>query len=314
MKRPTVSIVIPAYNAADTLGTALCSALRQSYSPIEVVVVDDGSTDGTGDVAARIAPEAKVICQQNQGLPAARNVGWRAASGEFICFLDADDGCHPQRIETQLGVLEANPDVACVLTGRAQIGPQGVRVRPIDKCGRIARHSAEDILRYCRRGSGASMLMRREVLESTSGFDEPASKKTSGEEELLARITLLGSVVTVWSPLYWVYQSPGSLRWQYSAESFAENHFRWLDRWVQGDPQTVSANISAPRVRRAARAGLLRRCLWRTWVMRDPSCIDAGLRAMRQWGALSVGERVTAAIAKAGIATARLLGSGPPPH
>lgn len=314
MKRPTVSIVIPAYNAADTLGTALCSVLRQTYSPIEVVVVDDGSTDGTSDVAASVAPEAKVIHQQNQGVCVARNVGWRASAGDFITFLDADDGCHPLRIETQLGVLEANPDIVCVLTARAQIGPQGVRVRPIDECGRIVRHSVENILRFCRRGPGASMLMRREVLERTSGFDETASKRPPGEDELLARIALHGPVVTVWSPLYWLYLSPGSLRWQYTADSFAETDFCWLDRWVQGDPQTVSATISGPRVRRAARAGLLRRCLWRAWVIRDPSYIDAGLRAMREWGAVSVGERTTAAIAKAGIAAARLVGSGPPPH
>jgi glycosyltransferase involved in cell wall biosynthesis len=90
MSAPTVSIVMPAYNAAATIGAAVSSALWQDH-PVELVVVDDGSTDDTGRIAAAYGDRVRVVHQQNRGVAAARNAGIAAASGELVAFCDADD-------------------------------------------------------------------------------------------------------------------------------------------------------------------------------------------------------------------------------
>ena len=112
---PLVSVVIPAYNAAATLPDTLDSVLAQTYPHIEIVVVDDGSRDGTPDVLARYAPRVRGIRQVNGGLAAARNAGLAAAQGQFIALLDADDLCEPERIGAQVAFMVDRPDV--VLTG-----------------------------------------------------------------------------------------------------------------------------------------------------------------------------------------------------
>jgi glycosyltransferase involved in cell wall biosynthesis len=112
---PLVSVVIPSYNAAATLPATLDSVLAQTWPHVETIVVDDGSTDATGEVLARYAPRVRVIRQANAGLAAARNAGCVAASGRFIALLDADDLCEPERIGTQVMFMAARPDV--VLSG-----------------------------------------------------------------------------------------------------------------------------------------------------------------------------------------------------
>lgn len=111
---PLVSVVMPAYNAARYILEAIDSILRQDYSPIEIVLVDDGSTDNTVSLVEARAPAARIIRQANAGVGAARNTGLRAATGDFVCFLDADDGWFPGKVSTQVGYLEANPDVGAV--------------------------------------------------------------------------------------------------------------------------------------------------------------------------------------------------------
>lgn len=106
----SVSVVIPAYNAADTLPRALRSALEQTYAPLEVIVVDDGSTDGTATVAERFqgstGPPVLVLRQQNQGPSAARNSAIKSAAGEFVAFLDADDRWFPEKLEHQVDLMQ----------------------------------------------------------------------------------------------------------------------------------------------------------------------------------------------------------------
>ena len=112
---PLVSVVIPAYNAASTLPATLDSVLAQTYPHIEIIVVDDGSRDGTPEVLARYRPRVRGIRQDNGGLAAARNTGLAAAQGRFIALLDADDLCEPERIGAQVAFMSNRPDV--VLTG-----------------------------------------------------------------------------------------------------------------------------------------------------------------------------------------------------
>lgn len=113
MRTPLVSIIVPAYNAKKFVEETIQSALDQTYKNIEVIVADDGSTDGTGEIVkGLIAKDTRVkyVYQKNAGQSAARNAGIAAAKGEYVAFLDADDLFMPEKISRQVASLEANPE------------------------------------------------------------------------------------------------------------------------------------------------------------------------------------------------------------
>jgi len=131
MKRqPLVSVVIPAYNARLYIRETLDSVLAQTYPNIEVVVVDDGSTDDTPVILKEYLKRIKVIRQENKGLSSARNAGILAARGELIAFVDADDLWLPQKIEKQVNLFEKDPQLGFAYTGISHFGPGSNRVRP----------------------------------------------------------------------------------------------------------------------------------------------------------------------------------------
>lgn len=111
---PLVSVIIPAYNGENLLAATLASAFAQTYAPLEVIVIDDGSTDQTGRVAQSF-PSVKYVRQENRGNAAARNRGLVLAAAEFVALLDQDDLWHPQKIEIQMRALNAHPEAAYVL-------------------------------------------------------------------------------------------------------------------------------------------------------------------------------------------------------
>ena len=108
---PLVSVVIPAYNAEKFVLQAVRSVLQQCYQPLEIWLVDDGSTDQTAEIVRQHAPTVKIIRQENAGVAAARNTGVRLARGELICFLDADDGWLPGKLAAQVAYMQAHPEV-----------------------------------------------------------------------------------------------------------------------------------------------------------------------------------------------------------
>jgi len=118
MTRPLVSVAIPCFNQARFLSDAIASARRQRYTPVEVLVIDDGSTDDSAKVAA--AAGVRLARQANAGPSAARNAGLEMARGEFIVFLDADDELLPDAVESGVELLQRNPSVSCVVR-RCQI-------------------------------------------------------------------------------------------------------------------------------------------------------------------------------------------------
>lgn len=107
---PRVSVIIPCYNHAQYLKEAIQSVLSQTYKDFEIIVVDDGSTDSTRNVAARFGNCVRYIWQENQGLSAARNAGIRAANGELIGLLDADDLYEPDFLSIAISALAAHPE------------------------------------------------------------------------------------------------------------------------------------------------------------------------------------------------------------
>ena len=111
---PKISVVIPVYNGALFIQGALQSVLNHTAPPIEIIVVDDGSTDGTTDVVRLVnsAVPIRYHRQDNQGPSVARNLGVSLASGDWIAFLDADDIWHPEKLAIQADLIQAHPDVA----------------------------------------------------------------------------------------------------------------------------------------------------------------------------------------------------------
>lgn len=113
----SVSVIIPAYNSASTVIRALQSVVAQTRAPLEIIVVDDASTDTTREIAANFASTSsiplRVISQPTNGGPSnARNTGWDAATGDYIAFLDADDQWHPRKIELQYALMHDHPEIS----------------------------------------------------------------------------------------------------------------------------------------------------------------------------------------------------------
>ena len=113
--KPLISVIMPAFNAAAFIAEGIDSILAQEHRPIEVIVVDDGSTDDTASIAAGFGSPVRCCTQKNTGPPSARNKGLSMARGDLIAFLDADDVYEPGKLELQVKKLEENPQVDVVV-------------------------------------------------------------------------------------------------------------------------------------------------------------------------------------------------------
>ena len=122
---PLVSVVIPTYNRGALIGETLESVFAQTYQRLEVIVVDDGSTDDTEAVVGRFGGRVIYIRQQNQGLPGSRNVGLARATGEFVAWQDSDDLWNPEKTAIQLGYLRRRPDTVCIASDFSAFGADG---------------------------------------------------------------------------------------------------------------------------------------------------------------------------------------------
>ncbi len=194
-----VSVVIPAFDAEAYIEEALASVLAQSLAPVEVVVVDDGSRDGTAARAAAVDPRVRVLRQENRGVSAARNAGVSAAQGAWVAFLDADDAWEPTKLEEQMAVAR-DPSLSAVHCGATLMDAQGRAT------GRVLRGrggmALEDLLSFRREvcvTGGSGLLVRRSTLDEVGGFYEGLS--TSADWDLYRRLAASGPLGYVDSPL-----------------------------------------------------------------------------------------------------------------
>jgi glycosyltransferase involved in cell wall biosynthesis len=167
--RERVSVVIPCYNQAIFLADAIGSAIRQSHSPHEVIVVDDGSTDGTADVAAAF-PEVRYVRQDNQGVATARNAGLAHSRGEYLVFLDADDRLLPGALADAVTALQTRPDCAFVYGHVQWIGEDGEEiVTPKQRCCEGDLYL--QLLRHNYIWTCGAVLYRRWVFDAVAPFN-----------------------------------------------------------------------------------------------------------------------------------------------
>lgn len=173
---PYVSVILPTYRRAHLVGRALQSVLAQSYPDFEVIVVDDGSLDGTREVIARFAdPRVRYIFQENRGLAGARNTGVRAARGTYIAFLDDDDEYLPTKLAQQVPALDAHPEYSVVYSDVYLCDADGKPMRLVaDALGRGSPPTGM-VLEALVQGNflvSNAPLVRRECFSQVGLFDE----------------------------------------------------------------------------------------------------------------------------------------------
>ncbi len=183
-----LSVIIPAYNRANLVRGTIDSILSSGQDELEIVVVDDGSTDQTPDVVRPLGPPVRYLRQDNQGLAAARNNGFKASCGKYVAFLDSDDFWLPNAVPVLVRQLDEHPDVP-FLFGDASMGsPETGFVSFVDRFGGdafrnlpsrevapgVRRFDREPFFRQLARRNVVflgSLVMRREVMEDVGPFD-----------------------------------------------------------------------------------------------------------------------------------------------
>jgi glycosyltransferase involved in cell wall biosynthesis len=161
-----ISIAIPAYNSERCLRETLESALAQTHPAHEILVVDDGSTDRTEEVARSFGNRIRYIKQQNQGIAGARNTAVKEATGDWIAFLDHDDLILPSKLEKQLALIEANPDLVVVYSAFTYLYSDGTTCR-------VPAFPAADLwpaLRYRTPILPSTSIIRRSAIQEIGGF------------------------------------------------------------------------------------------------------------------------------------------------
>ena len=189
---PLVSIVIPTFNRRHFVVDAIESGFNQTYTNCEVVVVDDGSTDGTAAfLREKYGDRIVLVTQENQGPGVARNSGIAAASGEFVHFLDADDQLHRQKIEIGLDVFRGRPQVAVVYTHFQFVAADGktpVETPPFEQY-------SDDVFCELLRQTGcriltSSSMIRAQALRAVGGFADDVDFRSAEDWDIFLRLAM----------------------------------------------------------------------------------------------------------------------------
>ncbi len=233
--RPLISVIIPTYNHEDFISKAIDSVLDQTYKDLEIIVVDDGSTDNTRYVIKKYDEKVKYIFQANRGLASARNTGILASKGEFIAFLDADDIWLPSKLELQIELMLKAGSIGAV-------GCAGYfldrRERIIGRFGVQNRTSKEKLLNKLSTNNivnagGSAILVRRECFEKVGLFDEGL---TAVEDwDMWLRIAVLYEIKFVQERLVKIRMRSESMSAPKNAGIMLQNELKVLNRFFSTD-------------------------------------------------------------------------------
>lgn len=243
---PRVSVVIPTYNRADLVPLAVESALGQTFVDLEVIVIDDGSTDNTAEVLRGFGQRLRLITRSNDGLASARNRGIMEAAGQFVAFLDSDDIWLPHKVERQVAVFDAEPEVGLVYTQAYWMNAAGLVLnRPPHGHDQSELTPTAEMLvvgnLVCGGGSGA--MVRRSCFDTVGLFDE----RVVGYEDwdMWLRISLHFRLRLIPEPLVCYRINPNGFRtWAPRPEQADHMHQSVLavqqkafSSWPENDPR-----------------------------------------------------------------------------
>ena len=192
-----ISVIIPTYNRKHTLSRSIGSVISQTIKPLEIIIVDDGSTDGTGDWVSAKYPSVKYIYQKNSGVSSARNNAIQNTKGGWIAFLDSDDEWLPNKLEQQINYIQAHPEYVLCHTNEIWIR-NGRRVNQMKKHKKFGGEVFEKCLDICRI-SPSSALIKKSIFEKIGYFDE--SLQVCEDYDLWLRITAKYKILFIDEPL-----------------------------------------------------------------------------------------------------------------
>jgi GT2 family glycosyltransferase len=194
---PLVTVIIPTFNRWPSVGAAIGSVFDQSYDDFELIVVDDGSTDGTASELAKFGSRLRLLNQPNRGVSSARNLGAREARGRYLAFLDSDDLWRPKKLAIQTDFMERDPKIQICQTEEIWMR-NGMRVNPKARHRKPSGDIFAPSLELCLISPSAVML-RRELFNQAGGFDErfPVCE----DYELWLRIAVKHPVPLIAEPL-----------------------------------------------------------------------------------------------------------------
>ena len=244
----SVSVIIPTHDRAAVLGRAIESVLAQTLSPREIIVVDDGSTDGTEALLRSAFPQVRCLRQENRGVSAARNAGIVAATGEWLAFLDSDDEWLPGKLAAQREALESDPD--CRLCHAEEIWIRnGKRVNAMRKHEKSGGNIYRRCLPLCVI-SPSAVVIHRDLFRDYGGFDEtlPACE----DYDLWLRICAREPVAFVEQPQIVKY---GGHADQLSRRYWGMDRFR-----VRALEKILAAGVLGPGDELATRQMLVKKC------------------------------------------------------
>ena len=237
-----VSVIIPTYNRGWVVEAAVDSVLEQDYPHVELIVVDDGSTDDTPALLGAYGNRITVCRQENRGVSSARNRGIEKSSGELIAFLDSDDTWTPRKLSCQVAFFRNNPDALICQTEEIWIR-NGKRVNPKKIHQKLSGMIFEPSLNLCL-VSPSSVMMRREFFDHVVLFDEtlPACE----DYDLWLRASANYPVYLIDDPLT---VKRGGHEDQLSRQWGLDKYrILSLDKLISGDRLSVSQNMTARRV------------------------------------------------------------------
>lgn len=283
---PSVSVIMPCYNAAAHLHTSVASVQAQTFTDWELVIVDDGSTDDSWqrlqDLAAADA-RIRIFRQANAGAAAARNHALRQARGDYTAFLDADDTWHPDFLQTMTAALDANPDAGIAYCGWQNIGLGPGRDDPFIPPEYENDGKLDALLGGCRWPIHGA-LTRTRMIQDADGFDENLS--SCMDYDLWLRLGTTRPLVRVPQVLAY-YHHHGGEQITRNRARIALNHWRTQLKFLRANP-SVTGTLGQKRIDALTDGELLKRgyaCYWQ----RDLPAARKIFRAVmkRRYGTLS---------------------------